>query len=79
MKKTKTGLHIQTRKNRIEVLTEKELQQQELKKAEQRQLVVMASILFLAFLTFCFCVFGYVIQSLFFSLLLYVINYTSYI
>ena len=53
MKKTKTGLHIQTRKNRIEVLTEKELEQQELKKAEQRQLVVMASILFLAFLTFC--------------------------
>jgi hypothetical protein len=53
MKKTKTGLHIQTRKNTIEVLTEKELQQQELKKAEQRQLVVMASILFLAFLTFC--------------------------
>jgi len=53
MKKTKTGLHIQTRKNRIEVLTEKELQQQELKKAEQRQLVVMASVLLLAFLTFC--------------------------
>ena len=53
MKKTKTGLHIQTRKNRIEVLTEKELQQKELKKAEQRQLVVMASILLLAFLTFC--------------------------
>ena len=53
MKKTKTGLHIQTRKNRIEVLTEKELEQQELKKTEQRQLVVMASILLLAFLTFC--------------------------
>ena len=53
MKKTKTGLHIQTRKNRIEVYTEKELEQQELKKAEQRQLVVMASILLLAFLTFC--------------------------
>jgi len=53
MKKTKTGLHIQTRKKRIEVLTEKELEQQELKKAEQRQLVVMASILLLAFLTFC--------------------------
>ncbi len=53
MKKTKTGLHIQTRKNRIEVLTEKELEQQELKKAEQRQLIVMASILLLAFLTFC--------------------------
>ena len=53
MKKTKTGLHIQTRKNRIEVLTEKELEQQELKKAEQRQLVVMAFILLLAFLTFC--------------------------
>jgi hypothetical protein len=53
MKKTKTGLHIQTRKNRIEVFTQKELQQKEIKKAEQRQLVVMASILFLAFLTFC--------------------------
>ena len=53
MKKTKTGLHIQTRKKRIEVYTEKELEQQELKKAEQRQLVVMASILLLAFLTFC--------------------------
>ena len=32
MKKTKTGLHIQTRKNRIEVLTEKELELKELKK-----------------------------------------------
>ena len=53
MKKTKTGLHIQTRKNRIEVLTEKELELKELKKAEQSQLVVMASILLLAFLTFC--------------------------
>ena len=53
MKKTKTGLHIQTRKNRIEVLTEKELELKELKKAEQRQLVVMASILLLACLTFC--------------------------
>ena len=53
MKKTKTGLHIQTRKNRIEVLTEKELELKELKKEEQRQLVVMASILLLAFLTFC--------------------------
>ena len=53
MKKTKTGLHIQTRKNRIEVLTEKELELKELKKAEQRQLVVMASILLLAFLMFC--------------------------
>ena len=40
MKKTKTGLHIQTRKNRIEVLTEKELELKVLKKAEQRQLVV---------------------------------------
>ena len=26
MKKTKTGLHIQTRKNRIEVYTQKELE-----------------------------------------------------
>ena len=53
MKKTKTGLHIQTRKNRIEVLTEKELELKEIKKAEQRQLIVMASILLFAFLTFC--------------------------
>ena len=59
MKKTKTGLHIQTRKNRIEVLTEKELELKELKKAEQRQLVVMASILLLAFLTFCLGFIGY--------------------
>ena len=29
MKKTKTGLHIQTRKNRIEVYTKAELKQKE--------------------------------------------------
>ena len=33
MKKTKTGLHIQTRKNRIEVYTQKELEAKELKRA----------------------------------------------
>ena len=44
MKKTKTGLHIQTRKNRIEVYTEKELQQKEIK---QRQRIINITIFIL--------------------------------
>ena len=36
MKKTNTGLHIQTRKNRIEVYTQKELEEQERKLMRQR-------------------------------------------
>ncbi len=44
MKKTKTGLHIQTRKNRIEVYTEKELQQKEIK---QRQRIINTTIFIL--------------------------------
>ena len=37
MKKTKTGLHIQTRKNRIEVYTEKELEAKELKREKTKR------------------------------------------
>jgi len=49
MKKTKTGLHIQTRKNRIEVYTEKELEEQERKLMRQRD-TLMQLILILMFL-----------------------------
>jgi uncharacterized membrane protein YvbJ len=43
MKKTKTGLHIETRKNRIEVYTKKDLQQRDKELNEQRELILMAS------------------------------------
>jgi uncharacterized membrane protein YvbJ len=43
MKKTKTGLHIETRKNRIEVYTKKDLQQRDKELNEQRELIIMAS------------------------------------
>tara|TARA_R100001463_G_scaffold30581_1_gene69600 strand:+ start:226 stop:429 length:204 start_codon:yes stop_codon:yes gene_type:complete len=49
MKKTKTGLHIQTRKNRIEVYTQKELKEQERKLMKQRD-IIMQLILILMFL-----------------------------
>ena len=49
MKKTKTGLHIQTRKNRIEVYTQKELEEQERKLMRQRD-TIMQLILILIFL-----------------------------
>jgi hypothetical protein len=49
MKKTKTGLHIQTRKNRIEVYTQKELEEQERKLMRQRD-TIMQLILVLMFL-----------------------------
>lgn len=49
MKKTKTGLHIQTRKNRIEVYTQKELEEQERKLMRQRD-TIMQLILILMFL-----------------------------
>ncbi len=52
MKKTKTGLHIQTRKNRIEVYTQKELEQKELKRKEVRQLIINTAIITFAALTF---------------------------
>jgi len=44
MKKTKTGLHIETRKNRIEVYTKKDLQQRDEELNEQRELIIMASV-----------------------------------
>ena len=40
MKKTKTGLHIETRKNRIEVYTKKDLQQRDEELNEQRELII---------------------------------------
>jgi len=43
MKKTKTGLHIETRKNRIEVYTKRDLQQRDKELNEQRELIIMAS------------------------------------
>lgn len=49
MKKTKTGLHIETRKNRIEVYTQKELEEQERKLMRQRD-TIMQLILILIFL-----------------------------
>ena len=57
MKKTKTGLHIQTRKNRIEVYTEKELQENAIK--EKQQIIktigisfLIAALLFVGFIYF---------------------------
>tara|TARA_R100001443_G_scaffold115500_1_gene133404 strand:- start:962 stop:1150 length:189 start_codon:yes stop_codon:yes gene_type:complete len=49
MKKTKTGLHIETRKNRIEVYTQKELEEQERRLMRHRD-TIMQLILFLMFL-----------------------------
>jgi hypothetical protein len=52
MKKTKTGLHIQTRKNRIEVYTQKELEKQEQEKEEARAYIIRLSIILFATVTF---------------------------
>jgi len=60
MKKTKTGLHIETRKNRIEVYTKKELLEKERKEQEYRNLIITGSILLLGFLIF---IFGLIIGS----------------
>lgn len=60
MKKTKTGLHIETRKNRIEVYTQKELEAQELKKERQREIIIQGAVFFL--LAVCVA-FGYLIGS----------------
>jgi len=48
MKKTKTGLHIETRKNRIEVYTKKDLQQREKELNDKRELIITASLIALA-------------------------------
>jgi len=60
MKKTKTGLHIQTRKNRIEVHTQKELEALELKKEQQRERIIQGAFIFM--LALCVA-FGYLIGS----------------
>jgi hypothetical protein len=60
MKKTKTGLHIQTRKNRIEVYTQKELEAKELKTELQRERIIQGAIIFM--LALCVA-FGYLIGS----------------
>ena len=60
MKKTKTGLHIETRKNRIEVYTQKELEAIERKKERQREIIIQGAIIFM--LAVCVA-FGYLIGS----------------
>jgi hypothetical protein len=60
MKKTKTGLHIQTRKNRIEVYTKKELEQQEQERKEARAFIIRMAIFLFASLTF---VLGFIIGA----------------
>ena len=52
MKTTKTGLHIQTRKNRIEVYTKKELEQQEQELKKAKQYLINTVIILFASLTF---------------------------
>ena len=52
MKKTKTGLHIQTRKNRIDVYTQKELEQQEQQRKEARAFIIRTAIVLLIGLWF---------------------------
>lgn len=54
MKKTKTGLHIETRKNRIEVYTKKELLEKERKEQETRNLIITGTILLFGLLIFTF-------------------------
>jgi hypothetical protein len=60
MKKTKTGLHIQTRKNRIEVYTKKDLERQEKERQEARAYIIRLAILLFASLTF---VLGFIIGA----------------
>lgn len=60
MKKTKTGLHIETRKNRIEVYTQKEIDALELKRENQRQRILQGAVIFM--LALCVA-FGYLIGS----------------
>ena len=50
MKKTKTGLHIQTRKNRIEVYTEKELEAKIKKQQLQKDLIIYTGVVVFSFL-----------------------------
>ncbi len=50
MKKTKTGLHIQTRKNRIEVYTQKELEAKIKKQQLQKDLILYTGVVVFSFL-----------------------------
>tara|TARA_B100000989_G_C19158330_1_gene310376 strand:- start:16 stop:198 length:183 start_codon:yes stop_codon:yes gene_type:complete len=50
MKKTKTGLHIETRKNRIEVYTQKELEAKIKKQQLQKDLILYTSVVVFSFL-----------------------------
>ena len=50
MKKTKTGLHIQTRKNRIEVYTQKELEAKIKKQELQKDIIIYTSVVVFSFL-----------------------------
>tara|TARA_R110002020_G_scaffold9680_2_gene37928 strand:+ start:610 stop:792 length:183 start_codon:yes stop_codon:yes gene_type:complete len=59
MKKTKTGLHIETRKNRIEVYTQKELEQQERDLKNKRHIIILCAVVLLCILS---GIFGYLIR-----------------
>ena len=50
MKKTKTGLHIQTRKNRIQVYTQKELEAKIKKQELQKDIIIYTSVVVFSFL-----------------------------
>jgi len=50
MKRTKTGLHIQTRKNRIEVYTQKELEAKIKKQQLQKDLIIYTGVVVFSFL-----------------------------
>ena len=54
MKKTKTGLHIETRKNRIEVYTKADLQEKKRKEQETRNLIITGTLLLFGVLIFTF-------------------------
>ena len=48
MKKTKTGLHIDVKGNRIEVYTKRDLKQREIELQNKRELIITASLIALA-------------------------------
>lgn len=52
MKKTKTGLHIETRKNRIEVYTKKELREKQQYERDARNFIITGTILLFGILLF---------------------------
>ena len=52
MKKTKTGLHIQTRKNRIEVYTKADLKRKEEERKQARAFIIRTAIMLFVSLAF---------------------------